>query len=53
MRHALGLLASLHWGLTFPQGRCGRWLLISYLGRLQMEGAKMVSAAGLLFALSL
>ena len=46
VRHALGLLASLHWGLTLPQGRCGRWLLISYLGRLQMEGAKMVGGAG-------
>ena len=47
VRHALGLLASLHWGLTLPQGRCGRWLLISYPGRLQMEGAKMVGGAAL------
>ena len=46
VRHALGLLASLHWGLTLPQGRCGRWLLISHLGRSQMEGAKMVGGAG-------
>ena len=22
------VLASLHWGLTLPQGRCGRWLLL-------------------------
>ena len=46
VRHALGLLASLDWGLTLPQGRYGRWLLVSYLGRLQMEGAKMVGGAG-------
>ena len=39
------LLASLHWGLTLPQGRCGRWLLTSYQRRLQMEGAKMVGRA--------
>ena len=32
VRHALGLLASLHWGLTLPQGRCGRWLLIFRAG---------------------
>ena len=29
-----------------PQGRCGRWLLISYQDRLQMEGAKMVGGVG-------
>ena len=30
VRHAWGLLASLQWGSTLPQGRCGRWLLAWY-----------------------
>ena len=33
-----GLLASLHWGLTLPQGRCGRWLLLLGILPVQVAG---------------
>ena len=47
----MSLLASLHWGLTLPQGRCGRWLLL--LGILPVQSAGEQCAGGLVALLDL